>query len=195
MGDIAWDTATWLNRPPKVRPDGNDLLVTTAPATDFWRTTGYGYVRDSGHALLTEFPVDSAVEVSYVAELDELYDQAGLLIRVSPSVWVKAGTELTDDATHVSTVVTNEVSDWSQAPVPDWSGREITIRASRAGDAVTIRARAADDPWRTIRLAPLPPDAAATAGPYCCSPERSGLTVRFTRYATGPADAALHSAP
>jgi regulation of enolase protein 1 (concanavalin A-like superfamily) len=195
MGDIAWDTATWLNRPPKVRPDGDDLLVTTGPATDFWRTTGYGYVRDSGHALLTDFPVDSGAEVSYVAELDELYDQAGLLIRVNPSVWLKAGTELTDDATHVSTVVTNEVSDWSQAPVPDWSGREITIRASRAGDAVTIRARAADEPWRTIRLAPLSPDAAATAGPYCCSPERSGLTVRFTRYATGPADAALHESP
>jgi regulation of enolase protein 1 (concanavalin A-like superfamily) len=195
MGDIAWDTATWLNRPPKVRPDGDDLLVTTGPATDFWRTTGYGYVRDSGHALLTDFPVDSAVEVSYVAELDELYDQAGLLIRVNPSMWLKAGTELTDDATHVSTVVTNEVSDWSQAPVPDWSGREITIRASRAGDAVTIRAKAADDPWRTIRLAPLSPDAAATAGPYCCTPERSGLTVRFTRYTTGPADAALHETP
>ena len=195
MGDIAWNTATWLNRPPKVRAEDDDLLVTTGPATDFWRTTGYGYVRDSGHALLTEFPVDSAVEVSYVAQLDELYDQAGLLVRVNPSVWLKAGIELTDEATHVSTVVTNEVSDWSQAPVPDWSGREITIRASRAGDAVTVRARAGDDPWRTIRLAPLSPDAAATAGPYCCSPERSDLTVRFTRFATGPADAALHTSP
>ena len=32
----------------------------------------------------------------------------------------------------------------------------------------------------------------AYAGPFCCAPERDGLTVTFTRWAAGPADAALH---
>src|SRR5882757_6620837 len=188
MGDIAWDDATWLNRPPKVRTDGNDLLVTTGPATDFWRTTGYGYVRDTGHALLTEFPVDSAVEISYVAQFDELYDQAGLLVRVDPTVWLKAGTELTDGAAHVSTVVTHGVSDWSQAPVPDWSGQEITIRASRAGDAVTIRAKADAEAARIIREAPAAAVAAAAAGPYGGPPVGYGQTAGSDLYAPVPAD-------
>jgi uncharacterized protein len=132
------------------------------------------------------------VEVGYVAEFDELYDQAGLMVRVDESRWLKAGTEFTDGAPHLSTVVTDGVSDWSQAAVPEWAAREVTVRVSRAGDALTVRARAGDEPWRTIRLAPLSPDAVATAGPACCSPKRAGLTVRFTRFATGPADTALH---
>ncbi|WP_308303839.1 DUF1349 domain-containing protein [Streptomyces sp. CB02959] len=54
------------------------------------------------------------------------------------------------------------------------------MRASHTRDAVTI---CADEPWRTARLAPLVPGAAATAGPFCCSPERGGRQVRFTRFA------------
>lgn len=192
MQDIGWQHGTWLNRPADVRTDGDDLLVTTGANTDFWRTTSYGYVEDSGHALLTPFPVDSAVEVTFVADFDELYDQAGLMVRVDENTWLKAGTELTDGATHLSTVVTNGVSDWSQAAVPEWASRAVTVRVSRAGDALTVRARADDEPWRTIRLAPLSPDAVASAGPACCSPKRAGLTVRFTRFVTGPADTALH---
>lgn len=188
MAAVAWDAATWLNPPPDARPDGADLLVTTGTETDFWRTTGYGYARDSGHALLADFPVGSMVEVGFVADLTELYDQAGVFVRVDPSVWLKAGTELTDGMPHVSTVVTHGMSDWSQAAVPEWAGRLVTLRVSRVGDALTVRARADDEPWRQIRLAPLAPDAVATAGPYCCSPVGPGLTVRFTRFVIQEAD-------
>ncbi|HEX9336913.1 MAG TPA: DUF1349 domain-containing protein [Pseudonocardiaceae bacterium] len=188
MAAIAWDAATWLNPPPDVRSDGADLLVTTGSGTDFWRTTGYGYVRDTGHALLADFPVGSAVEVGFVADFTDLYDQAGLLVRIDPSVWVKAGTELTDGMPHVSTVVTHGMSDWSQAPVPEWAGRQVTMRVSRVGDALTVSAHVDDEPWRPIRLAPLSPDVVATAGPYCCSPVGAGLTVRFTRFAIQAAD-------
>lgn len=192
MRDIGWDTAIWLNEPPDLQVDGRDLLVTTAGESDFWRTTSYGFVRDSGHALLAPFPGESAVEVSFVAAFDELYDQAGLMVRVDPRTWLKAGIEMTEDVPNVSSVMTNGQSDWSMAPVPEWAGKLITVRVSRTGDALTVRARAERQPWRTIRLAPLQPSAHATAGPFCCSPQRAGLTVRFTRFAMGPADAGLH---
>ncbi|WP_310794221.1 DUF1349 domain-containing protein [Streptomyces sp. 1114.5] len=58
----------------------------------------------------------------------------------------------------------------------------------------TVRARSEDGPWRPVRLSPLPPAAPASAGPFCASPERDGLQVRFTRFAQGPADVALHLA-
>src|SRR5690606_41566187 len=44
-------------------------------------------------------------------------------------------------------------SDWSVAPVPGWAGRLVTVRASRAGDAVTVRARVDDEPFRLVRVA------------------------------------------
>ncbi|MFG1855141.1 DUF1349 domain-containing protein [Actinomadura geliboluensis] len=184
-------TGEWLNPPPAAVEDGGALLVTAAKGGDFWRTTSYGYDRDGGHALLTPFGTEAAIEVSFVADYDRQFDQAGLLVRLDEETWIKAGVEYCDGALQLGAVVTHKVSDWSSAPVP-WHGREVTLRASRSGDAVTIRARAGDDPWQMIRLAPFPPGVAATAGPYCCAPEREGLTVRFTGVTTGPPDAALH---
>jgi len=189
---VAWSAATWLNPPAAVREDGPDLVVTTRADTDFWRTTSYGFVHDNGHALLTGFPPGSAVEVTFVAEFAHRFDQAGILIRVDENTWIKTGIELSDGLPQLGAVVTHGLSDWSLAPVPDWAGHPVTVRASRSGDAVTIRARRGAEPWRMVRLAPLAPDAPATAGPFCCSPEHTGLDVRFTSFVVGPADSALH---
>ncbi len=189
---VEWDDGAWLNPPAGVAVDGRDLLVTTREGSDFWRTTSYGFVRDSGHALLAGLPTGRAVEVTFRADFDTLFDQAGVLVRVDAGTWIKAGVELSDGVPHLGAVVTRGESDWSMAPVPEWAGRLVTVRASRAGGALTVRARCEDGPWRMVRLAPLAPDAATAAGPYCCSPQRAGLVVRFTEFVQGPADAALH---
>jgi uncharacterized protein len=189
---IEWTEATWLNQPEAVLADGNDLLVTAREGSDFWRTTGYGFVHDDGHALLTAFPPESALEVGFVADFEKLHDQAGLLVRIDAETWIKAGIEFTDGVPHLGAVVTRGVSDWSMAPVPDWAGRTVTIRASRSGDALTLRARCDVGPWQLFRLAPLAPDAQATAGPFTCAPTRQGLTVRFTSFAAGTPDESLH---
>jgi regulation of enolase protein 1 (concanavalin A-like superfamily) len=191
---LEWTAGEWLNPPPALRTDEEDgaLLVTAAEGSDFWRTTSYGFVRDTGHALLVPFAPGSAVEVTFRADLPELYDQAGVLVRAAPTTWLKAGVERSDGVPHLGAVVTHGTSDWSLAPVPEWAGQDVTIRVSRTGDALTVRARTPGSGWRMVRLAHLAPDAEATAGPFCCAPERAGLTVRFTRFATGPADRGLH---
>ena len=189
---VDWDDATWLNPPQSTARSGDTLLVTAKPDSDFWRTTSYGFVHDNGHCLLTPFPAGSAIEVSFAAELTEQFDQAGLMIRVDEQTWIKAGIELADGVPQLGAVVTRGLSDWSTGPVPEWIGSTVTVRASRSGDAVTIRARSGDEPWRLVRLAPLDPNAQAGAGPACCSPSPKGLTVCFTSFVTGPADASLH---
>ncbi len=195
-GDIPtvdWSAGSWLNPPERADSAGPDLLVEPRGGSDFWRRTSYGFVHDDGSALLAPFPVDSAVEVSFWLDYAAQFDQAGVLVRVDERRWTKAGVEVSDGQPQVGAVVTDELSDWSVAPVPEWAGREVTVRVSRAGDALTVRARVADEPWRLVRVAPLDPAATATAGPYCCSPSRGGLLVRFTGWRRGPADAALHA--
>ncbi|MFE5670286.1 DUF1349 domain-containing protein [Agromyces sp. NPDC056523] len=193
-----WDAGRWTRDPVAVRADGDGIVVEAAAGSDFWRTTHYGFVHDDGHALLAPWPTDAAVEVSFdTSTLDGLYDQAGLMLQAGDEVWVKAGIEMNDGVPHVGAVVTNRVSDWSLAPVPDWAGRIVTIRASRSGvegDAVTLRARADEGEWRTIRVAPFDADA-ATAGPLVCAPMREGLNVRFTRWAFVAPDVDLHEDP
>jgi len=41
-------------------------------------------------------------------------------------------------------------------------------------------------------VAPLDPGARVSAGPMCCAPSRDDLTVHFTSWTTGEADASLH---
>lgn len=43
----------WLNAPTAWTADADTVTITTDPDTDFWRTTHYGYVHDTGHVLGT----------------------------------------------------------------------------------------------------------------------------------------------
>jgi regulation of enolase protein 1 (concanavalin A-like superfamily) len=189
---IDWSLGAWLNPPPGVVLDGDTLAVTAAEGTDLWRTTSYGFVHDDGHALLRPFEADSAVEVSFRVDYDEQFDQAGVLVHADSRHWVKAGVEFVDGSPQLGAVVTHEVSDWSSAPVPEWVGTIATVRVSRAGDALTIRARREGEAWRFVRLAPWPSDLPAQAGPYCCAPTRAGLHVEFVSWRVGAADDRLH---
>lgn len=192
MDTVDWSLGRWTHPPVSADAVGGDLVVEAAEGSDAWRETSYGFVHDSEHALLAELPPDRAVEVTIVADFEAQFDQAGLFLTSGPTCWIKAGVEFADGQPMLGAVVTNPTSDWSVAPVPEWAGRRVTVRASRVGDAVTIRARVDDEPFRLVRLAPFPPGDAVAAGPLCCSPTRAGLRVRFTRWAVGPADAALH---
>src|SRR3954454_19332765 len=189
---LVWAAGTWTIPPVAVSEEGSDLLVTAAEGSDAWRHTAYGFVHDDAHALLAPLADPGAVEVGFDAAFGEQFDQAGLVLRADAQTWLKAGVEVSDGALQVGAVVPLGRSDWSVAPVPEWAGRRVTVRASRAADAVTVRARVDDKPFRLVRVAPFPVDAVVQAGPYCCAPTRSGLVVRFRRWATGPADPALH---
>ena len=191
LTDVPWESGEWTTPPASFRVEGSDLVVAPRESSDFWQVTSYGFVHDDGHGLLVDLPDGSAVEVSFLADFAEQFDQAGVLVRADPSHWVKAGVELADGAPQVGAVVTRGVSDWSAAPFPDWHGREVTVRASRSGDALTVRAKAGGD-WHLVRLAPLDPALEWRAGPFCCSPTHGSLEVRFTGFAIGPSDAGLH---
>ncbi|WP_324649938.1 DUF1349 domain-containing protein [Georgenia sp. H159] len=183
---------TWTTPPPSAVVVDDELHVTAAEGSDAWRHTSYGFVHDTEHALLEPLPAAGAVEVSFRLDYTEQFDQAGLFLRVSPTEWVKAGVEVSDGVAQVGAVVTHGTSDWSVAPVPEWVGRQVTVRASRSGDAVTVRARVDDEPFRLVRVAHLDPGATVTAGLFCCAPTRDGLTVRFTDYRRTEPDAGLH---
>jgi regulation of enolase protein 1 (concanavalin A-like superfamily) len=192
---IAWSRLIWINEPPSSTVEGDDLVVSTARESDFWQRTSYGFVRATGHALGVPLVGDAAIEVRFRADFEAQFDQAGLMLWAGPELWLKAGAELSDGQLYASAVVTVGMSDWSVAPLPDAAVRAtLAFRASRSGDAVTVRYRIGAEPeWRFLRLAYLPPEARLVAGPMCCSPSREGFSVRFEPVRVGPPDAALHA--
>jgi regulation of enolase protein 1 (concanavalin A-like superfamily) len=191
MSHVAWNEGAWINRPVKSQEIQDHLMVTTAHESDFWRNTSYGFIHDSGHALVKDFPDGSAMEVSFILNYTGQFDQAGIIVYSDSQHWIKAGVESADGLPHVGAVVTAINSDWSLAPVPDWMGKEVTVRASRQGNAVTIRVRCEDED-QLIRVAPIDPSHAWRAGPHCASPVSTALNIQFTKWRQGDADLTLH---
>lgn len=66
MMKITWDEGVWVNPPVKSDEDSGHLLVTTVYESDFWRNTSYGFIHDSGHALLKDFSDGTAMEISFI---------------------------------------------------------------------------------------------------------------------------------
>ena len=191
MKEISWSQGVWLNPPVNTVEENSHLKVTTAHESDFWRNTSYGFVHDSGHALLTAFPAHSSMEVTFILDYSGQFDQAGIIVHSDSQHWIKAGVESADDFPQVGAVVTSINSDWSLAPGVHWFGKEVTVRASRTTDALTIRARCGNDD-QLIRLAPIDPSLSWSAGPHCASPVSTSLDVTFTHWAHGDADLTLH---
>jgi regulation of enolase protein 1 (concanavalin A-like superfamily) len=163
----------WLNEPARWSGSLEALTVECEPGTDFWRTTHYGYDRDSGHFAFAE--LDSEVALRFRGDFAAQYDQAGLMLRVDASNWIKAGIELADGRAWLSVVVTRGLSDWSQQPAPEPDADGFwTVRAVRDHDSVQLLC--GSDP---IRLAPL--SGTIVAGPMCAAPEGPGFTARFER--------------
>lgn len=177
----------WLNPPPSWHGDETALELSTGEATDFWRHTFYGFVRDSGHAFLRPARGDFTASAAIVGAYEHLYDQAGLMLRIDEKNWIKTGIEFTDGMMHFSVVVTREVSDWSVIPLPEAKpDDEVRVRLTRHGQAIRVQYSIAAAPWQMARLAPFS-DADAQVGIMACSPERGGFKARFTGISVGAA--------
>ena len=189
---ILWSQGAWPHPPVSSQETEGGLVVEAHNQSDAWRETSSGFIRDSEHALLVDLAVEEAMEVAFEGSFNAQFDQAGLFVRIDQKTWIKAGVESVDGLLQLGAVVTQGFSDWSLAPVAEWAGRLITIRASRSGNAITIRARVDDEPWRLVRLCHWPEGVASEAGPFVAAPTRAGLRVTFTSWSRGPSDTSLH---
>ncbi|GAA3459610.1 DUF1349 domain-containing protein [Saccharothrix longispora] len=179
------DDWRWLNE-PRAWTDRDGLTITADPGTDLWRTTHYGYDRDSAHVLGVPVTGDLTLTASFTGEYAAQYDQAGIALHADDRNWIKAGVELVDGEFQISTVVTRDFSDWSVVGV----GRveRVVISAVREGDAVTLRYGVGDgEPTSLLRLAYFPSGVEALAGVMAAAPDGPGFTARFDRVRVTPA--------
>ncbi|MCA1443992.1 DUF1349 domain-containing protein [Ensifer sp. IC4062] len=183
----------WLNEPASWQGDQKALSLTTDGNTDFWRETFYGFIRDNGHAYLRSVSGDFTASATIKGAYEQLYDQAGLMLRLDQENWIKCGIEYTDGLMHFSVVVTRGVSDWSVIPLHDVTPSDaIEVRVTRHGDAVRVQFRFGGAPWQMARLCPFSA-ADAEIGVMACSPERAGFAANFCDFSVGPPIArALH---
>jgi regulation of enolase protein 1 (concanavalin A-like superfamily) len=183
----------WLNRPGKwAAEDDGALTVVTDKGSDFWRETHYGFTRDSGHFLGFAAPAAFTAQLRVRGRYEQLYDQAGIMVRVDERRWVKAGIELSDGRAMLSSVLTDGRSDWATGPY-EHDAQDFWMRATVAKGVLRLQVSADGRTWPLVRLAPFPVAAAYRVGPMACTPERAGLAVRFSDLSiTAPLGKDLH---
>ncbi len=169
----------WLNEPASWQRTDDMVQVNVDPGTDFWRVTGYGYIRDSGHVYGDVVAGDLDVAVRIRGNYTTQYDQAGVMLRADERTWLKTGVEFFEGKPRLSTVLTLGLSSWTVSNLPDDMG-DLSLRISRRGDAVEIRYTTDDDGSPELAaLVYLPPDSELLAGVMCAAPEGSGFSVSF----------------
>jgi len=178
----------WLNEPKRWSEADDSLHVRTDSGSDFWQKTQYGFERDSGHFFGYPIGDDFTAQVRITGTFTELYDQAGLMVRISHDLWCKAGLEINDGVAHLGSVLTQGYSDWALGVVPD-ALHGFWLRLTLQAEVLRIQYSLDGQIWPLLRLCRFVVGEGADlqVGPYCCSPQREGLEVTFADLRLGPA--------
>lgn len=175
----------WLfDEPTHWHAENGTLTVTTAPKTDFWRKTHSGNVANNGHFYYQDVSGDFTAEVKFTGQYRDLYDQAGLMVRIDDEHWIKTGIELYNGMQHASAVVTRDFSDWSIVPLPQ-NPPSLWLRLQRSAHTIEISFSLDGEQFTMFRQAYFPPVETIQVGMMACAPTGSGLTVSFENFRIG----------
>ena len=166
-----------------VEPARACLRVEPDAGTDFWQRTHYGFEADNGHFLGLRARGDFRLTTRVTAFGMHQYDQAGLMVRVSPGCWLKTSAEFElHGPQQLGAVVTNgRFSDWSTQPL----ARDVTtvwFRVRRRGADYLVEHSLDGVAWQQLRVAHLheaPAESGVACGLYACSPKGAGFRAEF----------------
>ncbi len=175
----------WHCKPSRwaLLPAEHALRIEPDAGTDFWRKTHYGFELDNGHFLHADVAGDFVLTAHVRFRPVHQYDQAGLMVRLSPTCWLKTSIEHeADGPSRLGAVVTSHgYSDWSTQGVPSGPG-EVWLRVRREGNDYLVESSRDGQGWEQMRLAHLQEDlegAAVACGVYACSPKGAGFVAEF----------------
>lgn len=169
----------WHN-PPEVYEEGADGRVSfTVPSdTDYWRITSHGFIKDDGPFYYRKIEGDFEATVKFSGNYTTLYDQAGLMVRESKTVWMKCGVEFTDGIQQASTVITRDFSDWSILPIPS-NPEAIWFKAKRTKECIETFYSLDGETFTQIRQGYLTTKKKLEVGIVAAAPRGDGFDVVF----------------
>jgi len=175
----------WHCEPAKwsIQPGDRILRISPDANTDFWQRTHYGFEADSGHFLHVRTSGDFVVTTKVTTHPRNQYDQAGLMVRLSPACWIKTAVEFEpNEPNRLGAVVTNaQYSDWSTQPVPK-TVNTVWFRVQVTAADCLVESSFDGQEWQQLRLAHLSEREGAgplSCGLYACSPKAAGFDAEF----------------
>jgi len=167
----------------QIDADTSRLVLHPGAKTDFWQRTHYGFEVDNGHFLHLQASGDFVLTTQVSSSPVHQYDQAGLMLRISPSCWLKTSVEFEPGGpSRLGAVVTNaQYSDWSTQSIPA-DGRSVWFRLRAESEDCIVESSFDGSDWQQLRIAHLMERSAVQSvacGLYACSPQGAGYRAEF----------------
>lgn len=175
------DNMQWFNQPKIWNIANNAMTMFVTPQTDYWRITHYGFTVDDGPFLYETVGGEFEVKVKITGEYKTRFDQMGLMLRIDERTWIKTGVEFVNDKINISSVVTNERSDWSVIEINSIP-KCLWFKAIRRLDAVEILYSYDDLTYTMMRLAYFPDNKPVMVGMTAASPDGNGFNALFEHF-------------
>lgn len=180
----------WQNQPEQFELTEDMLSFQTAPGTDLWQRTHYGFRNDNAPAFLREVDGDFTFQVKTRFYPNFMYDQCGILLYSDSDNWVKVSVEHENqDFARLGSVATNlGYSDWASTDIPA-SVSEMWYRLSRRGQDYLIENSEDGTHFKQMRILHMHlPTIVARVGVYACSPLQSSFKAMFSEFRIGPCE-------
>ncbi|RLD09166.1 MAG: DUF1349 domain-containing protein [Chloroflexota bacterium] len=190
------NSSEWINPPEQFKITEKSVKIITAPNTDFWQRSYYGFRNDNAPALLFDSSENFTFTVKVSFEYREKYDQCGVIIYLDSENWFKSSIEYeTAKFSRLGSVVTNlGYSDWATTDIS--TPNNIWYRLSRRGPDFLIESSTDGDKFQQMRIfhlhklgettvemgkmdPPKSPEKPIKYGIYACSPLDSSFTAVF----------------
>lgn len=171
-------TEQWYNEPPAWSVEGDKITITAGPKTDFWRRTRHDFVADNGNFYYREVSGNFTAEVKLSGQYESLYDQAGLMVRLNATTWMKCGIEYVESTRCASVVVTRDYSDWSLVPFGA-NPEPLWLRVTRIGSAIEVHYSLDGNDYTMLRQAYLTDVQTLQVGLMAASPQGDGFSATF----------------
>lgn len=172
----------WYNEPANWNAQGDKLTLTADAQTDFWRKTHDSGQRDNGHFYHQTVSGDFTARAKVSGQYHAQYDQAGIMVRLDETTWLKCGIEYMDGVQHASAVVTRDYSDWSILPLQP-NPESIHLRVIRHGGTFEVAYSLDGDHFIMIRQAHLTAADTVQVGLMAAAPKGDGFAVTFEGFA------------
>lgn len=168
----------WLNEPAAWTEEDDTITLTADPKTDFWRVTRHNFIAENGHFYYQEVSGDFTAGVKVTGSYQDLYDQAGLMLRLDAQHWMKCGIEYLHGIQQASAVVTREYSDWSIVPLTE-NPPTTWFRVVRVGSAIEVYYSTDGTDFHMIRQAYLTDETTLQVGLMIAAPQGAGFQAVF----------------
>jgi uncharacterized protein len=123
------------------------------------------------------------IHTSSAGQYHDLYDQAGLMVRIDAENWMKCGVEFVEGKQNMSVVYTRDYSSWATGPLPEHTSA-LWLKVVRKGPAIDIFHSADGSRFVETGVGYLGTAESVMVALMCAAPEGKGFDVRFDDWTT-----------